>query len=69
MLEQPVQDGASFLFCSDGLHGMLADGQILDIVSANGTSMKNTIQDLIAAANAAGGRDNVTALMLRYRFD
>ncbi len=69
VFEQPVQSGQSFLLCSDGLHGMLGQGEILGIVSANGRSLKSTVDDLIAAANAAGGRDNITAVMLRYSPD
>ena len=69
VLEQRVQDRDMFLLCSDGLHGMLADGRMLEIISAEGATLRNSIQDLISSANEAGGKDNITALILRCRSD
>ena len=54
------------LLCSDGLTNMLSDPQILDVVSARGADLEGACRDLIAAANAGGGRDNVSAVLVRY---
>ncbi len=69
VLEHRVTDGDMFLFCSDGLHGMLADGKIHGIVADGDATLPDILRNLIAAANEAGGKDNITALMLRYRSD
>jgi len=67
ILEAPVQEGDLCLLCSDGLHGMIEDSKILEIVLATDGNLQKTVADLIAAANASGGKDNITALLLRYR--
>lgn len=59
----PAQFHASdrVLLCSDGLHGMLADDEIAAI--AEGTPTDQLPDRLIDAANAAGGRDNITVVV------
>jgi PPM family protein phosphatase len=56
--------GDIYLVCSDGLHGMISDRQILEIVRGAG-DLDAACSALIAAANAAGGEDNVTAVLVR----
>jgi len=58
-----VQSGDRLLLCSDGLSGMLTDEQILNI-SRSHTSAAAACQTLIKAANAAGGEDNITAILI-----
>jgi len=48
------------LLCSDGLHGMIDDEEICDIALRN-LDPEERVQELIDAANKAGGRDNVSA--------
>jgi serine/threonine protein phosphatase PrpC len=67
ILEAPIQEGDLYLLCSDGLHGMIEDSKILEIVLATDGNLQKTVADLIAAANASGGKDNITALLLRHR--
>lgn len=56
--------GDTYLLCSDGLWGEVPDATIEAILQ--GTSdLEVACQRLVDAANAAGGRDNVTALLLR----
>jgi protein phosphatase len=55
------------LLCSDGLTNMLDDQAILEIVAHNDEHLEKTCDELVASANARGGRDNVSALLLRYR--
>jgi protein phosphatase len=63
---QELNDGDLVLLCSDGLTNMLSDARILDIVSARGSDLEAACRDLIAAANAGGGRDNISAVLVRY---
>ena len=63
---QALNEGDVVLLCSDGLTNMLSDRQILDVVSARGADLEGACRDLIAAANAGGGRDNISAVLVRY---
>ncbi len=56
-----LRPGERLLLCSDGLHGMIDDGDIARLVG--GASLQEVPALLVAAANDAGGRDNVTALI------
>ncbi len=58
-----LQPGDVFLLCSDGLTGMLSDGDIGEIV-ASAPSPEQAVAALVDAANAAGGLDNVTAIVV-----
>lgn len=62
--------GDVFLLCSDGLTDMLTTGEISACVaehlSAEGQgSLADTADELIAAANFAGGYDNVSVVLIR----
>jgi protein phosphatase len=54
-----------FLIASDGLTRELADAAIADILQAAREDLQATCAALIAAANAAGGRDNITCVLVR----
>jgi protein phosphatase len=56
--------GDQLLLCSDGLSGMVDDEAIRDIVLQS-TSPQAACEALINAANAAGGEDNVTAILIK----
>lgn len=55
--------GDIILLCSDGLTNMVPAAQIKDLLGSSG-SFYDLPDKLIEAANAAGGADNVTALLL-----
>lgn len=59
----PVNDGDRILVCSDGLTGELNDSQIQGILVA-GHDPQDTVDSLIQSALRAGGRDNITAIVL-----
>jgi serine/threonine protein phosphatase PrpC len=59
-----VQAGDTFLLCSDGLTGVLSDGDIADILR-DCVDLDEAAAQLIACANAGGGPDNITAVLLR----
>ncbi len=58
----PVQEKDLFLFCSDGLTNMVEPDEIQRILDT--TSVNEMPQVLIAAANAKGGTDNITVVVV-----
>jgi len=59
-----AEPGDLFLLASDGLTGMLTDDQIAAVLM-NGTSLDGIADDLIREANARGGVDNITVVLVR----
>ena len=57
--------GDYLLLCSDGLSGMITEKNIREILHKC-TSPKTTCEELIAAANRAGGKDNITAVVMSF---
>jgi protein phosphatase len=61
-----LQLGAMVMMCSDGLHGVLELPQIEEILQRGRTAtLEESCSQLIAAAKAAGGPDNVTVVLVR----
>lgn len=60
--EHRVEPGDLYLMCSDGLSDMLDDDAIAQILVGDGSLEQKTVQ-LIDAANANGGRDNISVLL------
>lgn len=60
---ETLHDGDRILLCSDGLHGYVEEGAIYQEISAQSDS-KAAVTDLIAMANANGGPDNITAVVV-----
>jgi serine/threonine protein phosphatase PrpC len=56
--------GDVYLLCTDGLTKMLADTEIRDVLLAE-PSAEGAAATLVARANAEGGRDNVTVLVVQ----
>jgi protein phosphatase len=56
--------GERYLLCSDGLFTVLPDARIADLLGDMKASLDAIAGALIAAANDAGGPDNITALIL-----
>jgi protein phosphatase len=56
--------GDVYLLCSDGLTTMISEALIAETLRAN-EPLRDAGEALIAAANEAGGRDNVTVVLLR----
>ncbi|MGI8572387.1 MAG: Stp1/IreP family PP2C-type Ser/Thr phosphatase [Solirubrobacteraceae bacterium] len=59
-----VQPGDVILLCSDGLTTMLSEERVAEILGA-ARSVDQAAQGLIDEANQAGGRDNITVILLR----
>jgi protein phosphatase len=56
--------GDIYLLCSDGLTSMLPESEVEQIVASSRT-LASAGKALIAAANRAGGRDNITVVLFR----
>ena len=61
-----------FFLCSDGLHGKVCDSDILHIINKNIPDpskaseevLQKTVTTLVAQANANGGNDNISVIMV-----
>jgi len=60
----PARAGDVFLLCSDGLTTMLSEAQIAAALRAH-APLRDAGETLISAANEAGGRDNITVVLVR----
>jgi PPM family protein phosphatase len=61
-----LQPGDQILLCSDGLTGVVSDEDIRDALSRDDDDEDTIIASLIDKANAGGGPDNITVVLLRY---
>lgn len=59
-----AQAGDLFLLCSDGLTRELPDATIQSIL-LSGVSLEERSSSLVDAANKAGGRDNITCILVQ----
>jgi serine/threonine protein phosphatase PrpC len=66
VVEQLLNAGDVALICSDGLHSMMNDEAILKTVTPFPADLAQAASQLIDAANEAGGKDNVSVVLLRY---
>jgi protein phosphatase len=60
----PLPQGGQLLLCSDGLWGLVTKENILELVNSS-ASIQMACQRLIEAANAAGGPDNISAILIK----
>lgn len=60
--EHKVDPGDLYLMCSDGLSDMLDDEAIAQILTGDASLEQKSVQ-LVDAANANGGRDNISVLL------
>jgi serine/threonine protein phosphatase PrpC len=60
----PVRAGDVLLLCSDGLTGMISEAEVAGILQG-ASSLAAAARSLVAAANDAGGRDNITVVLFR----
>ena len=66
MMVHKAKAGDLLLLCSDGLTTMLADEEIVKVTAEAGADLEKVAKALVAAANAHGGEDNITVLLLRF---
>ena len=58
----PFEPDAALVLCSDGLSDLVPSAGIARLVARHARDPQAAVRALIAAANQAGGKDNVTAL-------
>jgi PPM family protein phosphatase len=64
----PGQADDVYLLCSDGLTGMISEEAVAEILR-NRRSLDDAADQLIAAANEGGGKDNITVVLFRLGED
>lgn len=64
MVEQALV-GDLLLLCSDGLTDMLDDEEVLGLIEKHRKRLDSACNKLVDAANDAGGKDNITALLVQ----
>jgi protein phosphatase len=58
----PIEPGTRILICSDGVWGTLSDPELTELMTVS--TPAEAVERLLAAAFAAGGRDNATAVLV-----
>jgi len=56
--------GDTFMLCSDGVSGMIDDEMIKKVLLQN--SPEDAAKKIVEAANAAGGKDNATSVVVNF---
>jgi len=59
-----IGEGDYLLLCSDGLWGLVGEPTMVNLIRGE-TSLQEACRELVAAANEAGGSDNITAILWR----
>jgi len=65
VFNMPFPQNGQMLLCSDGLWGVVPEEELRQII-LNAPSPDRACQGLVAAANLAGGPDNISAIIIRY---
>ena len=63
--ERRLVDGQLLFLCTDGVHGVLDDASLRDLLSRDDT-LEAIVRSTIQAALDRGSRDNVTGVAVRY---
>jgi protein phosphatase len=66
--ELTLEAGDRILLCTDGLHGVVPEARLAAIAAA-AEPLDTICQNLVAEANAVGGPDNITVLVLQVDAD
>jgi PPM family protein phosphatase len=64
IIEHTPLAGDIYLMCSDGLSDMVDDGGLTDLLSEN-NNLPDQTSGLVRTANEAGGRDNISVILIR----
>lgn len=65
VVSHPIPANGYMLLCSDGLWGVVPDEDIQSII-LNSSHPQVACEQLVQAANAGGGPDNITAVLVRF---
>ncbi len=64
--EQDIAEGDTLLLCSDGLSDMVDEPIIQETLLQAGDDLDAACDALVELANARGGKDNITAVLVRF---
>lgn len=65
--QHTCQCGDFYLLCTDGLTNLVADAEINEIMREAGPDLSATSRRLVESANAQGGTDNVSVVLVRIK--
>lgn len=68
LLEETLTGGERLLLTTDGIHGVLDEARLNDLLR-EGDTLAQTAEAVLSAALARGSRDNCTAVVARYSTD
>lgn len=60
------EPGSIFLLCSDGLSNMVSASEIAGFLRLGDVTVQQKAEALVAAANSAGGADNITVQLVEF---
>ena len=63
--EERIVPGDLYLLCSDGLTDMVEDERIAGALNREAENLNTTAEQLVTLANEAGGRDNISLILVR----
>lgn len=63
MFSVDLKQGEKIVMCSDGLSNMVEDADILKVIKNSG-DIKEAVEKLVKMANANGGRDNISVMII-----
>jgi len=66
MQVRKMKPGEMLLICSDGLTTMVADEEIGRLLEESGGDVDKAAHALVDEANASGGEDNITVVLLKF---
>lgn len=59
-----IEENDIFLMCTDGLYGEVPDSRMAEIILEEDSAQK-ACEELVREANSSGGRDNITAIIIK----
>ena len=62
----PLQPGDTMLLATDGLTNLLTREELIEVISQK-QSLRHTVNELVGGANAKGGDDNITAVVIQTK--
>jgi protein phosphatase len=61
-----MQSGDTIMLCCDGVHGLIKDAQLEQIMASN-ADLNGCAKVIVDTANANGGTDNITCVLVRRK--
>jgi protein phosphatase len=66
---QSLPKSGKLILCSDGLWGLVTEQMIKDVLSKDGASMPEMVDELVDLALKAGGYDNITVILVDFSLE